>query len=93
MRFPMGVPPKTASAFAAAYRKTRPGDPYGLQQALDRARQRWEGDNRYPGENDDPWWRLVLGPDSRVEALNRLRSLEYFAPRIWNPIHEHGGDA
>jgi len=93
MRFPMGVPPKTASAFAAAYRKTRPGDPYGLQQALDRARQRWEGDNRYPGENDDPWWRLVLGPQSRVEALNRLRSLEYFAPRIWNPIHEHGGEA
>ncbi|MBW9210109.1 exodeoxyribonuclease V subunit gamma [Mumia sp. zg.B21] len=92
MRFPMGVPPKTASAFAAAYRKTRPGDPYGLQQALDRARPVWEG-GRFSGENDDPWWRFVVGPQSRVEALNRLRSLEYFAPRIWNPIHEHGGEA
>ncbi|MBW9207547.1 exodeoxyribonuclease V subunit gamma [Mumia sp. zg.B17] len=92
MRFPMGVPPKTASAFAAAYRRTRPGDPYGLQQALDRARPVWEG-GRFSGENDDPWWRFVVGPQARVEDLNRLRSLEYFAPRIWNPIHEHGGEA
>ncbi|MFD1824427.1 exodeoxyribonuclease V subunit gamma [Mumia zhuanghuii] len=93
MRFPMGVPPKTASAFAAAYRKTRPGDPYGVRQALDRARKSWEGDNRFPGENVDPWWRFVLGPQSCVEGLNRRDGLVYFAPRIWNPIHEHGGDA
>ncbi|MGH1564555.1 exodeoxyribonuclease V subunit gamma [Mumia sp. DW29H23] len=92
MRFPMGVPPKTASAFAAAYRKTRPGDPYGVQQALDRARPVWEG-GRFSGENDDPWWRFVLGPQPPVEALNRQRGIEHFAPRIWNPIHEHGGEA
>ncbi|WP_370617186.1 exodeoxyribonuclease V subunit gamma [Mumia sp. Pv 4-285] len=92
MRFPMGVAPKTASAFALAYRRTQPGDPYGVAQALDRARQVWEG-GRYSGENDDPWWRFVLGPQSRVEDLNRLRGLEHFGPRIWNPIHEHGGEA
>ncbi len=92
MRFPMGVPPKTASAFAAAYRKSRPGDPYGVTQALDRARNAWEGD-RFSGENDDAWWRLILGKEAPIEALNRLRSLEYFGPRIWSPIHEHGGEA
>ncbi|KAA1425006.1 exodeoxyribonuclease V subunit gamma [Mumia zhuanghuii] len=92
MRFPMGVAPKTASAFALAYRRTQPGDPYGVALSLDRARQVWEG-GRYSGENDDPWWRFVLGPQSRVEDLNRLRGLEHFGPRIWNPIHEHGGEA
>ncbi|KHL17819.1 DNA helicase/exodeoxyribonuclease V gamma subunit [Mumia flava] len=93
LRFPMGIAPKTASAYAAAYRRTRPGDPYGVPEALERARGSWEGNQRIPGENDDPWWRLVLGPQSRVEELNRLRGLEYFGPRVWNPIHEHGGEA
>jgi exodeoxyribonuclease V gamma subunit len=92
MRFPMGVPPKTASGFARAYRPPRPGDQSALQGALERVRPTWEGD-RFAGENDDPWWGLVLGKNSRVAELNRLRGLEHFAPRIWDPIHEHGGEA
>lgn len=90
MRFPMGVPPKTASEFARTYRPGT-GDPAAVQRALDRARRTWEG-ARYSGENDDPWWRLVLGPGAPVEDLNRLRAIEHFAPRIWGPIHAHGGE-
>jgi len=90
MRFPMGVPPKTASGFARAYRPPHPTDP--VQRALDRVRPTWEGD-RFAGENDDPWWGLVLGKNSRVEELNRLRGLEHFGPRIWDPIHAYGGEA
>ena len=91
MRFPMGVPPKTACAFARAYRPQAPGDDTALQRALHRVRSVWEG-NTFSGENDDPWWALVLGRRARVEELNRQRGLEHFAPRIWSPIHEHGGD-
>jgi exodeoxyribonuclease V gamma subunit len=93
MRFPMGVPPKTASGFARTYRPAQPGSQsIAVQRALDRVRSTWERD-RFAGENDDPWWSLVLGKNSRVEELNRLRALEHFAPRIWDPIHEHGGEA
>jgi len=93
MRFPMGVPPKTASGFARAFGPAQPASQtIALQRALDGVRPTWEGD-RFAGENDDPWWSLVLGKNSRVEELNRLRGLEHFAPRIWDPIHEHGGEA
>jgi exodeoxyribonuclease V gamma subunit len=85
----MGVPPKTASAFAVAYRPSGPGDDDALQRALDRARGLWEGDDRFSGENDDPWWHLVLGTRSRVEDLNARNGISHFAPRIWGPLHGH----
>lgn len=90
MRFPMGVPPRTASDFAVAARGSQRVAGPALQRALDRARSAWEG-NKFPGENNDPWWTLVLGANSPVEHLNRHDGLSYFAPRIWTPIQEHGG--
>lgn len=90
LRFPLGIPPKTACAFALAYRPSGPNAPYAVQLALDRARSLWEGD-RFPGENDDPWWSLVLGAGSRVEELDRLQGISHFAPLVWSPIHAHGG--
>lgn len=94
-RFPVGIPPKTASRFARAFRTARTrrdGDSRAAVQAsLDRARGEWEG-GRFPGENADPWWSLVLGKDSPVEELNRQRGIEHFGPRVWDPIHAHGGE-
>lgn len=90
LRFPMGVPPRTACDFTLAYGGSQPGDGPALRRALDRSRTAWEGD-KFPGENDDPWWALVLGAHSPVESLNRRDGLSYFAPRIWTPIHDHGG--
>lgn len=89
LRFPMGVPPKTASAFAQAYHPSGPGDDDALQRALARARGLWEGDGKYSGENHDPWWHLVLGTRSRVEDLNARNGISHFGPRIWGPIHDH----
>jgi exodeoxyribonuclease V gamma subunit len=90
LRFPIGVPPKTACDFTLAYRPSGPDDRAAVQGALDRVRPVWEGD-RFPGENDDPWWSLVLGRGSRVEELDRCGGISGFARRIWAPIHEHGG--
>ncbi len=91
LRFPMGMPPKTACAFAGVHHPDRQGEWPPVDRSLDRVRSVWEGGD-FPGENDDPWWRLALGPHSRVEELNRRRGIEYFAPRIWHPIRQHGGD-
>ncbi|WP_347354439.1 exodeoxyribonuclease V subunit gamma [Intrasporangium sp.] len=89
MRFPMGTPPRTASAFARVYRASGPGDTDALRLAFRLTRREWEGTDQYPGERDNPWWRMVLGPGSHIEDLNHLDGLRHFGPRIWGPIHEH----
>ncbi len=95
LRFPVGIPPRTASRYARAHRTAgarRDGDAGdAVRHCLDGARAEWQGD-KFPGENADPWWRLVLGRDAPVEELNRQRGIEHFAPRVWDPIHAHGGE-
>ncbi|MDN5796056.1 MAG: exodeoxyribonuclease V subunit gamma [Intrasporangium sp.] len=91
MRFPIGIPPKTASEFTRVHRPGEAGGRAEVDAALGRVRAIWEGSDRYPGESDDPWWGLVLGTHSRVEELDRRNGIGYFAPVVWKPIHDHGG--
>lgn len=91
MRFPMGVPPRTARLFAKFYRSAlRHNAPaVAADIAMSRARGEWEGTERFGGENADVYWEVVLGRRSRIVELNRRDGLRHFGPRIWDPIEEH----
>lgn len=81
LRFPLGIPPKTARAYA---RQAAWGDSAAAQRsALLAAAGEWAG--RFP-ERDDRWWVALLGPDAPLARLDHLGTLRYWAPRVWGPI-------
>ncbi|MFW5473169.1 exodeoxyribonuclease V subunit gamma [Knoellia sp. CPCC 206450] len=86
LRFPLGIPPKTARAYAMQAAR---GDSAATQRSsLLAASVEWAG--RYP-ERDDRWWVALLGPDAPLDRLDHLGTLRYWAPRVWGPIlHARG---
>lgn len=81
MRYPLGLPPKTARAFAT--QAMRGSDETVLRSALRAADTEWAG--RFP-ERDDRWWVSLLGPDASLARLDHLNTLRYWAPRVWGPV-------
>lgn len=86
LRYPLGLPPKTARAFAVQAVR---GDHPAIQQSAFRAADsEWAG--RFP-ERDDRWWAVLLGPEAPLERLNHLSTLSYWAPRVWGPLLQARG--
>ncbi|GAB3586420.1 exodeoxyribonuclease V subunit gamma [Calidifontibacter terrae] len=91
LQSPLGIPPKTASAYAWAVRNAPDlRDRGAIGRGYSLARTIWEGD-KFAGENDNHWWQRVLGKGSTIEQLDGNQSLRYWAPLVWQPIHDHGG--
>jgi exodeoxyribonuclease V gamma subunit len=86
MRYPLGLPPKTARAFAV--QAVRGDSPAIQQSAFRAANSEWAG--RFP-ERDDRWWAVVLGPEAPLERLNHLGTLSFWAPRVWGPLLQARG--
>lgn len=81
LRYPLGLPPKSARAFAM--QAARGDDPAALRSALLAADAEWAG--RFP-ERDDRWWVALLGTDAPLDRLDHLGTLRYWAPRVWGPV-------
>ena len=81
MRYPLGLPPKTARAFAV--QAVRGDHPAVQRSAFRAADSEWAG--HFP-ERDDRWWALVLGPQAPLDRLNHKGTLSYWAPRVWGPL-------
>lgn len=91
MQFPIGLAPKSASSYAKWFdRASRASDANPIPRALGAAADQWQG-TRFEGENADAWWVRIHGAKSTVASLNSMNSLTYWAPRVWTPIHQHGG--
>jgi exodeoxyribonuclease V gamma subunit len=86
LRFPLGIPPKTARAFAM--QAARGDAPAVLRSAMLAAESEWAG--RFP-ERDDRWWVSLLGPDAPLDRLDHLGTLSYWAPRVWGPLLDAKG--
>lgn len=86
MRYPLGLPPKTARAFAV--QTARGGHPAVQRSALLAADFEWAG--RVP-ERDDRWWAVLLGADAPLDRLDHLGTLSYWAPRVWGPLLQAKG--
>lgn len=86
MRYPLGIPPRTARAFAI---QALGRDNLSLpRSALLAANAEWAG--RFP-ERRDRWWVSLLGPDAALDQLDHLGTLSYWAPRVWGPaLHAKG---
>ncbi len=88
LQFPLGIPPKTAHAYAVGLASPFGSPDQRVQRALRRADDEWSG--RFP-ERDDRWWVALLGPDAPLHRLDHLGTLRYYAPRVWDPILQAKG--
>jgi exodeoxyribonuclease V gamma subunit len=82
MRYPLGIPPRTARAFAI--QAVRRDDLSLPRTALLAANAEWAA-GPFP-ERGDRWWVSLLGPDAPLEQLNHLGTLDFWAPRVWGPV-------